>query len=135
MDAQRDSDSIETQEWLDALAAVLAHRGRDRANVIVNSVVEAAQRDRIYTPQSLTTPYCNTISVEQQPEPPGDRATEHKLRSIIRWNEIAIVLLANKESSELGGHIFFFFKQKTAYDIGFGHFWRAPTENHGGDLI
>jgi len=135
MDAQRDSDSIETQEWLDALAAVLAHRGRDRANFIVNSVVDAAQRDRIYAPQSLTTPYCNTISVEQQPEPPGDRATEHILRSIIRWNALAIVLRANKESSELGGHIASFQSAATLYDIGFGHFWHAPTENHGGDLV
>ena len=70
MDARRDSDAIETQEWLDALTAVRAHRGPDRASFIVSSVVEAAQRDRIYAPQSLTTPYCNTISVEQQPALP-----------------------------------------------------------------
>src|SRR6516162_6776609 len=135
MDARRDSDAIETQEWLDALAAVRAHRGPDRANFIVSSVVEAAQRDRIYAPQSLTTPYCNTISVEQQPALPGDRATEHKIRSIIRWNAVAIVLRANKESSELGGHIASFQSAATLYDIGFGHFWHAPTEAHGGDLI
>src|SRR6516225_9820755 len=135
MDARRDSDAIETQEWLDALAAVRAHRGPDRANFIVSSVVEAAQRDRIYAPQSLTTPYCNTISVEQQPALPGDRATEHKLRSAIRWNALAIVLRANKESSELGGHIASFQSAATLYDIGFGHFWHAPTETHGGDLI
>ena len=135
MDARRDSDAIETQEWLDALAAVRAHRGPDRANFIVSSVVEAAQRDRIYAPQSLTTPYCNTISVEQQPALPGDRATEHKLRSAIRWNALAIVLRANKESSELGGHIASFQSAATLYDIGFGHFWHAPTEGHGGDLV
>jgi pyruvate dehydrogenase E1 component len=135
MDAMRDSDSVETQEWLDALAAVRAHRGVDRANFIVSSVVAAAQRDRIYAPQSLTTPYCNTIPVEQEPNPPGDRAIEHKLRSIIRWNALAIVLRANKESSELGGHIASFQSAATLYDIGFGHFWHAPTDTHGGDLV
>src|SRR5499427_8047044 len=135
MDTMRDSDSVETQEWLDALAAVKVHRGLDRANFIVSSVVAAAQRDRIYAPQSLTTPYCNTIPAEQQPDLPGDRAIEHKLRSIIRWNALAIVLRANMESSELGGHIASFQSAATLYDIGFGHFWHAPTETHGGDLI
>ena len=135
MDTMRDSDSVETQEWLDALAAVKVHRGLDRANFIVSSVVAAAQRDRIYAPQSLTTPYCNTIPAEQQPDLPGDRAIEHKLRSIIRWNALAIVLRANKESSELGGHIASFQSAATLYDIGFGHFWHASSETHGGDLI
>ena len=68
-------------------------------------------------------------------ELPGDRAIEHKLRSIIRWNALAIVLRANKESSELGGHIASFQSAATLYDIGFGHFWHAPTDDHGGDLI
>jgi pyruvate dehydrogenase E1 component len=135
MDVMRDSDTVETKEWLDALAAVKEHRGIERANFIVSSVVEAAQRDRIYAPQSLTTAYCNTIPVDQQPALPGDRATEHKLRSIIRWDALAIVLRANKESSELGGHIASFQSAATLYDIGFGHFWHAPSETHGGDLI
>src|SRR6478752_7134247 len=135
MDAMRDSDTTETQEWLDAVAAVKEHRGVERANFIVSSVVEAAQRDRIYSPQSLTTPYCNTIPPERQPALPGDRAIEHKLRAIIRWNALAIVLRANKESSELGGHIASFQSAATLYDIGFGHFWHAPTDGHGGDLI
>src|SRR6516164_85513 len=135
MDVMRDSDTIETQEWLDALAAVKEHRGIERANFIVSSVVDAAQRDRIYAPQSLTTAYCNTIPVEQQPDLPGDRATEHKLRSAIRWNALAIVLRANKESSELGGHIASFQSAATLYDIGFGHFWHAPSDKHAGDLV
>jgi pyruvate dehydrogenase E1 component len=127
MDVMRDSDTVETKEWLDALAAVKEHRGIERANFILSSVVEAAQRDRIYAPQSLTTAYCNTIPVDQQPALPGDRATEHKLRSIIRWNALAIVLRANKESSELGGHIASFQSAATLYDIGFGHFWHQGT--------
>ncbi len=78
---------------------------------------------------------CNTIPPEEQPPLPGDRAIEHKLRSIIRWNALAIILRANKTSSELGGHIASFQSAATLYDIGFGHFWHAPTEDHGGDLI
>jgi hypothetical protein len=84
MHAMRDTDSVETQEWLDALAAVRAPRGLARANLLVNPVVEAAQRDRIYAPQSLTTPYCNTIPAQQQPDLPGDRATEHRLTDRIK---------------------------------------------------
>ncbi len=135
MSGQQDGDLLETQEWLDALEAVRAHRGDERANVVVNAVVDAARRDRLYVPQSLTTPYCNTIPPGEQPPLPGDRAVEHRLRSIIRWNALAIILRANKSSSELGGHIASFQSAATLYDIGFGHFWHAPTQEHGGDLI
>lgn len=135
MRGRQDEDALETREWLDALAALEAHRGKERANFVVNAVVDAARRDRLYVPQSLTTPYCNTIPPGEQPPLPGDRAIEHKLRSIIRWNALAIILRANKTSSELGGHIASFQSAATLYDIGFGHFWHAPTEEHGGDLI
>jgi pyruvate dehydrogenase E1 component len=130
-----DLDPVETQEWLDALNAVQQHRGAGRANYVVNALVGAARRDRLYVPQSLNTPYCNTIPPEQEAKSPGDRAIEHRLRSIIRWNAMAIILRANKESSELGGHIASFQSAATLYDIGFGHFWHAPTETHGGDLV
>src|SRR5262245_23947139 len=130
-----DLDPQETREWLDALSAVRGHRGNDRAEFVVNAVVDAARRDGLQVEQSLTTPYCNTIPLDQQPALPGDRAIEHKLRSIIRWNAVAIILRANKESSELGGHIASFQSAATLYDIGFGHFWHAPTDTHGGDLI
>ena len=133
-DAQ-DLDPQETREWLDALSAVRGHRGNERAEFVVNAVIDAARRDGFNIPQSLTTPYCNTIPPEQQPALPGDRAIEHRLRSIIRWNALAIILRANKESSELGGHIASFQSAATLYDIGFGHFWHAPTDSHGGDLI
>ena len=133
-DAQ-DLDPQETREWLDALSAVRGHRGNDRAEFVVNAVIDAARRDGLQVAQSLTTPYCNTIPPDQQPALPGDRAIEHKLRSIIRWNAVAIILRANKESSELGGHIASFQSAATLYDIGFGHFWHAPTDSHGGDLI
>ena len=93
-----DLDPQETREWLDALSAVRGHRGNDRAEFVVNSVIDAARSSGLIIQQTLTTPYCNTIPLNQQPELPGDRAIEHKLRSIIRWNALAIVLRANKES-------------------------------------
>src|SRR6516164_10869287 len=130
-----DLDPEETRDWLDALSAIRGHRGNERAEFVVNTVIDAARGGGLGIQQTLTTPYCNTIPLSQQPALPGDRAIEHKLRSIIRWNALAIVLRANKESSELGGHIASFQSAATLYDIGFGHFWHAPTEGHGGDLV
>ena len=135
MSPQDDIDTTETAEWLDALNAVVAHRGAARTNYLVNRLVDEARREGIYVPRSLTTAYKNTISPEQEERSTGDRAIEHRLRSIIRWNALAIILRANKESSELGGHIASFQSAATLYDIGFGHFWHAPTESHGGDLL
>jgi pyruvate dehydrogenase E1 component len=135
MTTQSDVDPLETGEWLDALEAVQKVRGPARTNHIVSRLVDQARREGIYVPQSLTTGYANTIRPEQEEKSPGDRAIEHRLRSIIRWNAMAIILRANKESSELGGHIASFQSAATLYDIGFGHFWHAANESHGGDLI
>ena len=135
MNMHDDADPAETGEWLDALKAVELHRGQERANLLVNRLVDQARRDGLYIPRSLTTAYKNTIAPEQEARSPGDRAIEHRLRSIIRWNALAIILRANKDSSELGGHIASFQSAATLYDIGFGHFWHAPTEAHGGDLL
>ena len=135
MATNRDLDPLETQEWLDALKAVQQHQGAERANFLVDKLVQEARREGIYIPASLNTAYCNTIAPEKEERTPGDRDIEHKIRSIIRWNAVAIILRANKESSELGGHIASFQSSALLYDIGFGHFWCAPTEDHGGDLI
>jgi len=135
MGDHQDSDALETREWLDSLEAIKTRQGADRANFIVNAVVDAARRERLYVPQSLTTPYCNTIPVSAEPPLPGDPETEQKMLAIIRWNAMAIILRANKTSSELGGHIASFQSAATLYDIGFNHFWHAPTAEHGGDLI
>ena len=102
MNINDDADPAETGEWLDALKAVELHRGQERANLLVNRLVDQARRDGLYIPRSLTTAYKNTIPPEQEARSPGDRAIEHRLRSIIRWNALAIILRANKESSELG---------------------------------
>src|SRR5438045_4232410 len=130
-----DVDPTETVEWIDALRAVQQHRGSDRTGYLINQIVDQGRREGVYVPRSLTTAYCNTIPPEREAKSPGDRAIEHRLRSIIRWNAMAIILRANKESSELGGHIASFQSAATLYDIGFGHFWHAPSDKHGGDLV
>jgi len=135
VEINRDLDPLETQEWLDALRAVQQHQGSERANFLVDKLVQEARREGIYIPASLNTAYRNTIAPENEERTPGNRDIEHKIRSVIRWNAVAIILRANKESSELGGHIASFQSSALLYDIGFGHFWHAPTEDHGGDLI
>jgi pyruvate dehydrogenase E1 component len=131
----QDNDAQETSEWLDALRSVHQHRGPERVNFLLGKLLEEAKRQGAYLPTSLNTAYCNTIPPEKEERTPGDRDIEHKIRSVIRWNAVAILLRANKESSELGGHIASFQSAATLYDIGFGHFWHAPTATHGGDLI
>ncbi|MBK8741181.1 MAG: pyruvate dehydrogenase (acetyl-transferring), homodimeric type [Betaproteobacteria bacterium] len=135
METHRDQDPLETGEWLDALKSVAAVQGPERANYLLGRLLDAARRDGLFIPQALTTAYKNTIPPEKEEPFPGDRDTEHKIRSVIRWNAVAIILRANKESSELGGHIASFQSAATLYDIGFGHFWHAATDDHGGDLL
>jgi pyruvate dehydrogenase E1 component len=130
-----DVDPVETREWLEALDSVLAFEGTDRARFLLGELSAEGRRRGAPAPYSATTPYLNTIPVDQQPAYPGDLATEHKIRSLNRWNALAMVLRANKESSELGGHIASFQSSATLYDTGYNHFWHAPSEGHGGDLV
>jgi pyruvate dehydrogenase E1 component len=130
-----DVDPTETQEWVEALEAVVSLDGPQRASELLGAVVADARRHGVKPAHDLTTPYVNTIPVELEPEFPGDLDTEHRIRSLIRWNAIATVLRANAESSELGGHIASFQSAATLYEVGFNHFWHAPSEQHGGDLI
>ncbi len=134
MDMLRDLDPTETQEWVDSINAVVRYRGPERAQFLLGKV--AGESARAGAPFfSNTTPYVNTIAPDREARSTGVREIEHRIRSAIRWNAVAIILRANKESSELGGHIASFQSSALLYDIGFGHFWHAPTENHGGDLI
>ncbi|HEV7617300.1 MAG TPA: pyruvate dehydrogenase (acetyl-transferring), homodimeric type [Burkholderiaceae bacterium] len=135
MKIEHDLDPTETQEWLDAFKSVLAVQGPERTNYLLSKLVDEARRAGIYIPQSFTTAYANTIPPDKEERSPGNREIEHRIRSIIRWNALAIILRANKDSSELGGHIASFQSAATLYDIGFGHFWHAPAETHGGDLL
>jgi pyruvate dehydrogenase E1 component len=131
----RDTDPTETREWVDALEGVIEVEGAERAHYLLERVLDGARRKGAPVPYSANTPYLNTIPPEKEERHPGDRAIEHRIRSFIRWNALAIVLRANKHSSELGGHIASFQSAATLYDVGFMHFWHAPSANHGGDLV
>jgi len=130
-----DVDPLETTEWRDALGSVLEFEGRERAHFLLGELIAEGRRKGASVPYSPNTPYLNTIPPEREEPHPGDRAIEHRIRSLIRWNALATVLRANRESSELGGHIASFQSAATLYDVGQMHFWRAPTETHGGDLV
>jgi pyruvate dehydrogenase E1 component len=130
-----DLDPLETSEWLEALDAVVREDGPERAQQLVRAVADRAAELGAPVEAGLSTPYVNTIGVDRQEPLPGDAAVERRLRSILRWNAIAMVLRANKDSSELGGHIASYQSIATLYETGFNHFWRAPSEDHGGDLV
>ncbi|MEP6463629.1 MAG: pyruvate dehydrogenase (acetyl-transferring), homodimeric type [Frankiaceae bacterium] len=131
----QDLDPVETREWTDALDSVLMFEGPERAEFLLQQLVTEARRKGAPAPYSAQTPYLNTISPDQELRHSGDRALEHRLRSLTRWNAVAMVLRANKESSELGGHIASFQSSATLYDVGQNHFWHAPSDGHGGDLV
>jgi pyruvate dehydrogenase E1 component len=133
--AGADVDAAETSEWLEAIDAVVANDGPDRARDLLQRVVERAQHAGTGPIASLNTSYVNTIPPEREAKLPGDPAIERRLRSIIRWNAMAMVVRANKLSSELGGHIASYQSVATLYEVGYNHFWHAPTQDHGGDLV
>ncbi|MBV9338345.1 MAG: pyruvate dehydrogenase (acetyl-transferring), homodimeric type [Solirubrobacterales bacterium] len=133
--AGADIDAAETSEWLEAVDAVVEHDGPDRARQILARAVQRAELAGSGPIASITTPYVNTIPAAREAKPPSDPALERRLRSIIRWNAMAMVVRANKTSSELGGHIASYQSLATLYEVGFNHFWRAPSADHGGDLV
>ena len=131
----QDLDSVETQEWLDALESVLDQEGEDRAHYLLTRMGELATRSGTQLPNAITTPYRNTIPVSHEARMPGDLFMERRIRSLVRWNALAMVMRTNLKDPDLGGHISSFASSATLYDIGFNYFFQAPTEEHGGDLI
>ncbi|MBU2863123.1 pyruvate dehydrogenase (acetyl-transferring), homodimeric type [Reinekea forsetii] len=132
---EHDLDPIETQEWLDALASVVREEGNNRAQFLLKRLSDQVTDGGSDVPFAINTPFRNTIKLEDEPKYPGDNETERKIRAMIRWNAVAMVVKANKSGDDLGGHISSFQSSATLYDIGFNHFWRAPTETHPGDMI
>jgi pyruvate dehydrogenase E1 component len=130
-----DIDPQETQEWLDSLDAVLENEGVDRAHYLLERLIDKARRSGAYLPFSANTAYLNTIPVQKQDRFPGDRAMERRIRSFVRWNAMAMVVQANRLSTELGGHISSFASVATLFDVGYNHFFRARGKDHGGDLV
>jgi pyruvate dehydrogenase E1 component len=130
-----DADPQETREWLEALESVLEREGPERANFLLEKLVDRARRSGAYIPYNANTAYMNTIPPSQEARAPGDAELEYKIRSLVRWNAMAMVVRANKASSELGGHIASFASAATLYDVGFNHFFRAANDDFGGDLV
>jgi len=130
-----DIDPIETTEWLESIDSVLSQHGPERAHFLLNQMIDFARRSGAYLPYSPNTAYLNTISTARQPEYPGDRSLERRVEAYIRWNAMAMVVQANRKSTEYGGHISSYASSATLYEVGFNHFWRAANEKHGGDLV
>ena len=130
-----DVDAVETGEWIDSLDSVLNNEGDDRAHFLIERLIDHARRSGVHIPYHPNTAYLNTIPPHLQAPNPGDHALERRIRALIRWNALAMVVRANRISSELGGHIASFASAATLYDVGFNHFWRASTEQHLGDML
>ncbi|MDX1460060.1 MAG: pyruvate dehydrogenase (acetyl-transferring), homodimeric type, partial [Xanthomonadales bacterium] len=133
--AQPDTDAQETSEWLEALHAVIERDGPERAHFLLEQMVDFTRRSGGYLPYDATTAYINTIPPHLEARCPGDPETEWRIRSMVRWNAMAIVVRAGKRGGELGGHIASFASAATLYDVGFNHFFRGSDHPGGGDLV
>lgn len=131
----RDADPTETAEWLDALEGVLQTAGPERASFLLEEIKQKAARNGVEIPFTANTPYINTIPVSRQPPFPGSREIERRIKSLVRWNAMAMVVRANKQEDGIGGHISTYASAATLYEIGFNHFFRGPDAPGGGDLI
>ncbi|HQW81005.1 MAG TPA: pyruvate dehydrogenase (acetyl-transferring), homodimeric type [Pseudomonadota bacterium] len=130
-----DLDPSETREWMQAISAVIGHDGAERAHFLMERMVDETRRAGVNLPFPMTTDYINTIPPSREAKSDGDAALEWRIRSILRWNAMAMVVRANRKPGELGGHISSFASSATLYDVGFNHFWRAPSDTHPGDLL
>ena len=130
-----DIDSTETREWLDSLDSVMEAQGHGRAHFLIEALIDRARRTGIHIPYQANTAYLNTIPTHMEKPSPGDHELEWRIRALVRWNAMAMVVRANRISTELGGHIASFASAATLYDVGFNHFWRASTSENNGDMI
>ena len=134
-DRTQDIDPDETREWIESIDSVLKAEGPERAHFLLERLIDHARRSGAYLPYKPNTAYVNTISAAQEKEYPGDRTIERRLEAYLRWNAMAMVVQANRANSEYGGHIATYASAATMYEVGFNHFWRAPSETHPGDMI
>ena len=121
----KDIDPVETLEWIDAINSVIDEEGLERASYLLTKVAERLNQEGAVPSYNLTTPFKNSISVKDEAKMPGDLLMERKIRSLIRWNALVMVLKANKNDEELGGHISTFSSAATLYDVGFNYFFRG----------
>ena len=130
-----DLDPQETSEWLESIDSVLKTHGAERAHFLLERLIDYARRSGAYLPYKPNTAYVNTISGAREKEYPGNRTIERRIEAYLRWNAMAMVVRANRKSSEYGGHIATYASAATLYEVGFNHFWRAPSDKHPGDMI
>ncbi len=135
MSGTSDIDPQETNEWLEALESLIEVEGLDRTHYLLERLIGKARESGAYLPYSANTAYINTIPAHKEQYTPGDPALEWRIRSINRWNAMAMVVQANRKNAELGGHIASYASAATLYEVGYNHFWHAPSDEHGGDLI
>ena len=134
-DSQTDLDPEETLEWVESITAIIEHEGVGRAQYLLERLSSKVTETGAQLPYAINTPYRNTIPVENESRMPGDLFMERGLRSLIRWNAMAMVMRANLKDGTLGGHISSFQSSATLYDVGFNYFFRARTDSHQGDLV
>lgn len=134
-DSQTDLDPEETLEWVESITAIIEHEGVERAQYLLERLSLKVTETGAQLPYAINTPYRNTIPVENESRMPGDLFMERGLRSLIRWNAMAMVMRANLKDGTLGGHISSFQSSATLYDVGFNYFFRARTDSHQGDLV
>src|SRR5262245_41107648 len=128
-------DVAEAAEWVDSLVDVLHREGPERVRQLLVWLQEEAYRRGVMLPFTANTPYINTIPLDRQPRYPGNRELERRIKSIVRWNAMAMVVRANREHSGIGGHISTYASAATLLEVGYNHFFRAPTAEQPGDMI
>ena len=132
---KNDVDPIETNDWLASIDSLIREEGIERAQFIIDQVMQQARAGGVSLPSGITTDYVNTIPVSEQPAYPGNLEIERRIRSYVRWNAVMMVLRAQKKDLDLGGHLSTFQSAATMYEVGFNHFFKAATEKNGGDLV
>ena len=131
----KDQDPQETQEWLESIEDALEEHGYERTRFLLETLIDYAQTKGARLPFNTSTPYINTILPSQEPEYPGDRILERNIKSIVRWNAMAMVTKANKNTPGIGGHISTYASAATIYEVAFNHFLKGPKHSEGQDLV
>ena len=132
---KNDVDPIETNDWLASIDSLIREEGIERAQFIIDQVMQQARAGGVSLPSGITTDYVNTIPVSEQPAYPGNLDIERRIRSYVRWNAVMMVLRGQKKDLDLGGHLSTYQSAATMYEVGFNHFFKAATEKNGGDLV
>jgi pyruvate dehydrogenase E1 component len=136
VDVENDGlETVETREWLDSMDYILRHRGRDRAISLLERLELHVKQSGVKVPFTAGTPYINTIPAEQQAPFPGSQELERRIKSLVRWNALAMVVRANKLQEGIGGHISTYASAATLYEVGFNHFFRGKGEGTEGDIV